>query len=93
MEEEINEMLHELLKLEELVKQYSKRIDEIRSWCKKQGPFTTNEFICAVIPRSRTSLVSLELASKLVGMEYLATHDLIQTITYSTIHVSERDAL
>lgn len=87
---DVDVILHELLVLEADVKVKVKRIDEIKTWCKQQGSFDTEMFVCAVKERSRTGLVSLQKAIDAIGEEILRDNNLIQTSTFLIVMVAAR---
>lgn len=88
-----DQSLKELLALEAEVKPKLKRIEEIKTWCKDQGSFATLHYVCAVIPRQRTCLVSLDKAVTALGKEMLESFNLIQTVTFSIVNVSEKSVV
>lgn len=85
-----DEMLSELIELEEEVKVASKRIHEIREWCKAQGSFCTEFYVCSVQPRSRTGIAALDKVVKALGRDILEEHELISTSSFSVISVTRK---
>lgn len=90
--EEINAVLTEFLSLKQELKLKETRLKEIQTWCKEQGSFATDVYVCSVTDRSRTGLVGLEKAIEALGKELLEQHDLITTSTFSVVSVSVRSA-
>lgn len=90
--DEINELLEELLCLEREIRPMLQRIDEIKTWCKIQGSFSTDLFACVVQPMSRRSLVGLEIMKKVLRVtdEELVELGLLKTVIFMTVHVGRK---
>lgn len=91
-QDQINQILTEFMQLQTVAKQCAKRIDEIKDWCKEKGTFNTNKFVCAVMKRSRTGMVSIEKATKQVGLPFLEANMLIQVSEFEIVQVTEKAA-
>lgn len=86
--EHSDQLLDELLVLEAEIKDMSKRVDEIKKWCKERGSFSTSKYVCAIKTRSMVKLVSLEVATKILGTDMIQECGLTQTITFPVVSVS-----
>lgn len=84
-------LLAELLEIEAEIKPRLKRLELLKQWCKDRGTFSTDNYVCAIKPRSRTCLVSLDKAIEALGKEMLESFSLIQTISFLTVHVNKRN--
>lgn len=91
--DDVDSMLSELIELEEEVKIAHKRIDEIRTWCKTQGSFCTNQYVCTVMPRSRTGIAALDKVVAAIGMDILEQNQLINVTFFQIINVAKRGAI
>lgn len=89
----IDDLLFELITLEHEVKPLKKRIDEIKQWCKATGSFSTINYVCAVKELERRSLVSIEKAKDLLGMEFLEHNGLIYVSNYQVVSIVEKSDL
>lgn len=85
-------MLSELLDLEADVKEKNKQIAQIRIWCKSQGSFTTDKYVCAVVTRSRTALAPLDEVREVVSLELLEGFGLVRKTEYQTVVISQKAA-
>ena len=88
-----NTLLKELLDLEAEVKPKVKRIEEIKTWCKDQGSFSTDSFVCSIKPHTREGMVPLSIAVERVGRDTLEEFELIKMTEYSTVNVSPKATL
>lgn len=88
VETQVEQVLAELLLLEQEVKIKSKRIDEIRKWCKEQGSFSTMNYVCVVKPRTRVGLAGLEVVAAAIGQDILEQFNLIKQSTFYMVTVS-----
>lgn len=84
-------ILEELLMLEADIKSMTKRVDEIKKYCKERGSFSTARFVCAIKDRSQVRLVSLDRATEILGADMIQECGLSQTITFSVVCVSKLD--
>lgn len=91
MQKEVNDLLEELLRLEKRSKKDLKRISEIKDWCKQQGSFSTNKFVCAVGTRSKTCLISMDEATSRLGFDFIEEYSLAKTVSYLVVNVSKKD--
>lgn len=85
---EVNEAMAELLLLKAFVKEYESRIDELNTWCKSQGSFSTDRFVVAITERSRQCMVSVEKAVEIADIGWLKDKGLIQTVNFEVVNVS-----
>jgi hypothetical protein len=84
----VEALLTEYLKLLEDIKPMSKRIEEIRAWCKEMGPFATDHFVCSIEDRERTGVVPLQELIEILGKEKIEALGLTKTCAFSIVHVS-----
>lgn len=89
----VNAMFEELQIREAAIKESQKRVDEIKAWCREQGSFTTDRYICSVTPRVRTSLVSLDKVAEIIGWEIIEKENLIKTTEYLTVQIIQIDSV
>lgn len=90
-EAEVNAALKELLILEAKVAPMLKRIGEIKEWCKEQGSFHTDKFVCVVQPRTQRRMVSMADAAHILGgEEILEELDLINYVQFLIVAVAEK---
>jgi hypothetical protein len=85
-----NDDLAEYMKLEEMVKTASARMEEIKKAAKEHGSFATREYVAAVTEASRTQLAGLETVAQVYGREDLEKHGLIKTISYQMVKITRR---
>lgn len=89
----VDNMLKELLILEKDVKIKQKRIEDIKKMCKNTGSFSTLNYVCTIKEQQRRSMVGVDKAIDLVGMDYLVSNNLLTLSRFSTVHVAEKTDL
>ncbi len=91
-EDQVNALLAEYLALQEELKIKGKRYDEIRNWCKAQGTFATDQYVCAVKLQTRVGLAGLETVTTALGREILEENDLIRESEFLLVSVSPKSS-
>lgn len=89
----IESVLKEYLVLQDQIKPIIQRIDEIRSWCKEQGSFSTPNYVCAVTPQTRTCMAGLDKTVEALGREILEEHGLIYISTFLVVRIAESHSI
>ncbi len=89
-EQEIEFLLEEYLELKERVKPLLRQIEATSSWIKAKGSFSTENYAVSIETRTQNRLVGLDAAVEELGAEFLARHNLIQTITFPIVHVAKK---
>lgn len=80
--------LRELLVLMDKVKIMSKRIEEIKDFCKERGSFATKNFVCAVLAQQRVGIAPLKEVIDCFGRETLEKYALIKLSEFQIVKVS-----
>lgn len=90
LESDVEAVLAEYLRLKATVPPLLKQIEEIATWCKSRGSFSTRHYVVSIEPRTQNRLCGLEKAMEALGAELLARHNMIQTITFPIVHVTKK---
>lgn len=93
IETEVNAVLTEFLILTADIKAKTKRLEEIKKWCKDRGTFSTSKFVCSVNLRTRTGLAGLEIVIDAIGKQILEDNDLIRTSEFLLVTVSKKETI
>lgn len=88
---EANKKLAELVYLQNNVKPMLSQIEKIKKWCKEQGTFNTDLYVCVIEPRKRTGMVSMEEAIEILSLEVIEKLNLSRTSEFLLVHVSKKD--
>ncbi len=88
----IDSIIEEYLYLREEVRPLLARIEEIRSWCKSQGSFSTERFVCVVKTKNRRCISGLDTLLKVLGKseEELIELGLMRIISFLDVTVGEK---
>lgn len=81
-------ILEEYLKLDREIKEKTKRLEELKEWCKSKGSFATQLFVCALMPRERTSLAPLDEVAAALGKDALERFNLIRRHSFCIVQVT-----
>lgn len=89
--EDIDSTLESYIALKKQLKEITKRIFEINKWCKQQGPFSTDMFVCSVECRSQLRMRSIEECSEIMGgLHELKDLGFIQIIEFDVVSISKK---
>lgn len=92
--DDIDSTLESYLALKKQLKEITKRICEINTWCKVKGPFSTNNFVCSVEPRSQLRMKSIEDCSKIMGgLHELKDLGFVRIIEFDVVSISKKEIL
>lgn len=86
-----DEELAEFLKLQQEIKQKSRRMDEIRKACKEAGSFCTANHACVVYEQEQRRLIGLEEASSIPGaLDFFEKYDMIKVLDFLVVKIARR---
>lgn len=87
-----NEVLREATQLEAVIKQATRRLEEIKEAAKEHGPMSTKEFIVAVSEQSRVCMAGLQDVAAVFGRDKLEKAGLIKIHTFKTVRILRKVA-
>lgn len=82
--------LKELMFLQSALKSLEERIHELRTMCRRQGSFCTENYVCTITPQTRRGLAGMETVIDALGLELLKEHNLIRVSTFSIVKVAPK---
>jgi hypothetical protein len=88
--DEAEKLLSEFLEIKEMVKPLLKRLKDINSWCKTQGSFCTDKYVCSVEEREREAMVSKKEAIFILTEEAIRSLGLMKKSKYLLVHISRK---
>lgn len=80
--------LREFLALQRTIKIMEDRLNEIKNKCKETGSFSSDYYVCTVIPQTRKGLAPLEEVERKLGKDTLEAFNLVKISEFQVVKVA-----